>query len=207
LCIVHASPSPFPDSAEAESDRALVERARRDPEAFGALFERHFDAIFGYVHRRTGDWDAARDLTSEVFLKALRSLWRYRWTGVPFSSWLYSIATNELRMYFRRRRRAPGALDELFPAGLPAADPAALLAERERAEHAEELAHDFVRVREALGRLPAKYQEAIALRYFEEKSVAEVAAILGKREGTVKSLLSRGVARLRALLPPPGATR
>jgi RNA polymerase sigma-70 factor (ECF subfamily) len=201
----HPSPRPHPPD-DAESDRALVERARRDPEAFGVLFERHFDAVFGYVHRRTGDWDAARDLTSEVFLKALRSLWRYRWTGVPFSSWLYAIAGNELRMHFRRGRRAPAALDALFPAGLPLADPGALLAERERAEHDEELAHEFARVRAALLRLPARYQEAIALRYFEEKSVAEVAAILGRREGTVKSLLSRGVARLRGLLQSPDAT-
>lgn len=195
-----------PDDLAAESDRALVERARRDPEAFGVLFERHFDAIFGYLHRRTGDWDAARDLASETFLKALRSLWRYRWTGVPFSAWLYSIATNELRMHLRRGRRAPGALDELFPGGIPIADPAALLAERERAEHDEEVAHEFVRVRRALLHLPLKYQEAIALRWFEEKSVAEVAAILGRREGTVKSLLSRGMAMLRERLARPDAT-
>ena len=66
-----------------DSDRALIERAPRDPAAFGTLFERHFDAVFGYIVRRTRDWDAARDLTSEVFLKALRNAWRYKWKGVP----------------------------------------------------------------------------------------------------------------------------
>lgn len=90
-----------------ETDRALIERAPRDPAAFGALFERHFDTVFGYIVRRTRDWDAARDLTSEVFLKALRNAWRYKWKGVPVSAWLFAIANNELRMYFRRGARVP----------------------------------------------------------------------------------------------------
>lgn len=184
-----------------ETDRQLLERARHDPAAFGALFERHFDAVFGYVVRRTRDWDAAKDLTSEVFLKALKNAWRYRWKGVPVSAWLFGIANNELRMYFRRGKRAPMSLDALVAkSGLAPADPGTLARERWEAEAELERAEAFTRVQAALVRIPFKYQEAIALRFFEGKSVGEVARILGKREGTVKSLLSRGVARLRKLL-------
>ena len=189
----HASP---------EAERALIERATHDPEAFGKLFEQNFDALFGYVFRRIGDWDAARDLTSEDFLKALKALWRYRWSGKPFAAWLFAIANNELRMYYRRGKRAPQSLDRLrMEAGIDPADPASLAAERQRAEEEEERSTEFVRVRAALTQLPLKYQEVLALRYFEGKSVPDVALLLGKREGTVKSLLSRGVARLRELLP------
>lgn len=80
------------------------------------------------------------------------------------------------------------------------ADPSTLDEERQAAEHELERNEEFARVRRALTRLPLKYQEAIALRYFEEKSVVEVAEILGKPEGTVKSLLSRGLERLRRTL-------
>jgi RNA polymerase sigma-70 factor, ECF subfamily len=184
-----------------ESDRDLVERARRDPEAFGELFERHVDAIFGYVLRRTGDGDSARDLTSETFLKALRCLPRYRWTGAPVSAWLYAIATNELRMYFRRGRRSPHSLDTLLgEAGFVLADPGTLDAARREAEAEQERHHEIARVREALLRLPLRDQEVIALRYFEKKSTAEVAAILDRPEGTVKSQLSRAIERLRGML-------
>jgi RNA polymerase sigma-70 factor (ECF subfamily) len=183
-------------------DRTLIHRARRDPDSFGVLFDRHAEAIHGYIFRRTADWDLARDLTSEVFLKAYRSLWRYRWSGVPVSAWLYAIATNEIRMAYRRRKRAPSSLDALrHEAGFDVADPSSLAAERAAAERELERHAQYREAVRAMTALPIAYQEALSLRYFEQKSVAEIAQILGRREGTVKSLLSRGMARLRILLP------
>lgn len=189
--------APAPDT-----DRDLIERAKFDTEAFGTLFERHFDPIFGYIARRTGDYDAARDLTSETFLKALRNVTRYRVTDVPVSAWLYAIATNEIRLYFRRGRRAPLSLDQLSAdAGLDVPNWSELASsERETAVVELERTQEFARVRRALLEIPVKYQEVIALRFFEEKSIAEVAAILEKPEGTVKSLLSRGLVLLRGIL-------
>ena len=187
--------------AEPESDRQLVERARSDSDAFGELFERHVDAIFGYVLRRTGDGEVAHDLTSETFLKALRGLPRYRWTGAPFSAWLYAIATNELRMYFRRGGRSPHSLDTLLlDVGFVLADASTLEAARREAEIEQERDRELARLREALLRLPVRDQEVIALRYFEKKNTAEVALILGRPEGTVKSQLSRAIERLRGIL-------
>ena len=76
------------------SEREAVARAQRDPRAFAALYRAHYDAIGGYLYRRTGDAHATEDLLSEVFLKALQSLSRYRSRGVPFRFWLLRIATN-----------------------------------------------------------------------------------------------------------------
>jgi RNA polymerase sigma-70 factor (ECF subfamily) len=182
------------------ADRELMERTRTDPDAFGLFFDRHFDEIFGYAFRRTGDYDIARDIASEVFLKALRGLWRYRWTGVPVAAWLYAIATNEIRMHFRRGRRKHVSLEAL---ALAPADPRALDVERLEAEEIEHRHSEFARVRRALGHLPSRYQDVLALRFFEQKSVAEIAQILGQRAGTVKSLLSRGLSRLRRELVEP----
>jgi len=183
------------------SDQTVIEQAKHDPAAFGILFDRHFGSIFAYLVRRTGDWEASRDLASETFLKALKALPRYRWQGRPVSAWLFAIATNELRMYYRRGQRAPASLDALVAgSAVYVADPSTLDDERQAVERELEQNAEFALVRRALTRLPLKYQEAIALRYFEEKTVAEVAEILGKPEGTVKSLVSRGLERLRAVI-------
>src|SRR5437016_4159571 len=67
-----------------DEERSIIERAKKDPEAFGLLFEQQYPAIFGYVFRRVGDWTVSKDITSEVFLKAHKSLWRYRWQESHF---------------------------------------------------------------------------------------------------------------------------
>src|SRR5438132_11935300 len=93
-----------PDDLEA--DARLAQRAAREPEAFAVIYERFYQMILDYTFRRTLSASAAEELTSNTFFKALRSL-RQRPTGRPIKSWLYAIATNELRMHWRWRRRHP----------------------------------------------------------------------------------------------------
>ena len=184
-----------------DDEQSIIERAKSDPEAFGVLFERHYPAISAYIHRRVANWDAANDLTSSVFLKAFKGLWRYRWQGVPFSAWLYRIATNEVRMHFRRGARPTLSLDQMSEeCGFEPFDPASLEAEKLEAERKLQEYEDFLKIREKILLLDLKYQDVIALRYFERKSIKEIAEILHKREGTVKSLVSRGIAKLKDLL-------
>ena len=158
----------------------------------------HFDQIFGYVYRRTGDWDAAGDITSEVFVNALEHIGRFRWTGAPFSAWLFRIAANQLRMHFRAGKRKSAALSSYTVEQGSEAD--ASPSEREVAEREFAAAGDFAAAQAALLHLPLKYQEVIALRYFEQKSNDDIAAILQKPTGTVKSLVSRGLELLRRQL-------
>ncbi len=82
----------MPDADE----RLLVEAAQRDPSRFAALYERHFDRVYAYVVHRVRDRDAAEDVTSEVFHKALAGLRRYEWRGAPFGAWLIRIAANAI---------------------------------------------------------------------------------------------------------------
>ena len=185
-------------SSEAISEQALIERAKKDPQAFGDLFDRYYPVIFAYVLRRVGKWNDAQDITSEVFLKALKGLWRFRWQGIAFSAWLYRIATNEVGIYFRRAGRAPVSLNQLIEqSGFEPASRDDLVAEKLEAERQFERHRDFLIARSKIASLPLKYQHVITLRFFEQKSVKEIAEILGKKEGTVRSLLSRGLQRLR----------
>ena len=185
---------------DAETERSLIERAKKDSEAFGTLFEEHYPTTFAYVFRRVPDWNLSKDITSEVFFKAFKGLWRYRWQGIPFSSWLYRIATNEVRMYLRKKRPPVVSLDHLMEeSGFEPVDPQTLEAERLEAERKLEAHADFLAIQSKILELPPKYQDVITLRYFERKTVKQVAEILNLKEGTVKSLLSRGVRKLQKI--------
>ena len=181
-----------------QQEEALVERARRDPEAFGELYDRYYGRIFGYVLKRTANIDVAQDVTSEVFFKALKNLERFRWRGVPFSAWLYRIAGNEIANVFRRGKREWLYITETSQSDL--LSNTSLEAEAAQAEEQLLRHEEFLALHESISRLPPKYQEVITLRYFEDKQLKEIAAILGKSEGTVKSLLHRGLRKLRILM-------
>jgi RNA polymerase sigma-70 factor (ECF subfamily) len=185
-----------PPSELAEEDRALVAAARKDPNAAGQLFDKHYPEIFRYIYHSTHDRTVTEDLTSNVFFSAFRRLGLFRWRRVPFRAWLYRIATNELRMHYRRQKRRHTAHAGQVDADYPSAAPDAGV----------ELAalDDWRRLHGALLDLGEKYRTVIVLRYFEDKSLSEISEITNKREGTIKSLLHRGILQLRESLARAG---
>lgn len=177
-----------------DEEKELVERAKGDPQAFSILYEKYYSKIFGYILKRVADVEIAEDITSETFLKALKKLWTFRWKGIPFSSWLYRIASNEIANFFRRRKKI------VFLEKLP--EPATdlnLLEEIIEAQEELKKHKDFLVLYEKISQLSLKYQEVIHLRFFEKKKIKEIAEILGKKEGTIKSLLYRAIEKLRKL--------
>jgi RNA polymerase sigma-70 factor (ECF subfamily) len=205
LCLRHAVDSSAP-ALPLEREAELVERARRDPAAFAALYEAHYHSILNYLYRRTLSVTAAEELTSNTFFKALRGLPGFHPRPTArFRSWLYRIATNEARMYWRGRkvrRETPLCADEneLPRIGFApsAADPLEAVREKQK---------QFALLHQALGRLPERYQAVLTLRYFEAIGHEQIAEILGKPVGTVKSLVHRGLARLAKIMDAPGATQ
>jgi RNA polymerase sigma-70 factor (ECF subfamily) len=183
-----------------QREKELVERARDgDANAFGALFDEHYSKILGYILKRVGVAAVAEDIVSEVFYKAQKGLWRFAWQNVPFSAWLYRIATNEINGYFRKGVfRRSISLDALIEGNdFDIADANDLIHELEHAERELEQHALFLAVQKEIAKLPEKYQEVVTLRFFENKKVGDIANILNKKEGTVKSLLSSAVEQLR----------
>jgi RNA polymerase sigma-70 factor (ECF subfamily) len=181
-----------------EAERELVERARSDPEAFGRLYEAHYQAILNYLYRRTLSVTVAEELTSNAFFKALRGLREFQPRPLAgFRSWLYRIATNEARMYWRSRkgRRETRLPDESEWPRIAFVWPAS-----ESPEVVREKYERYALVHQALGRLSEPYQSALTLRYFEGLGHEEIAEILSKRLGTVKSLVHRGLAKLAKVM-------
>lgn len=174
-------------------EKETIEEAKKNPEVFGLLYDKYYQPIFSYVLKRTANIELAKDLTSQTFFKALTKLGTFRWQNVPFSSWLYRIASNEIVNHFRKNKYKVVSLEKI-PTLVSNANPLTEIinAEKELKKH-----KDFLNVREKLSKLPFKYQEVITLRFFEKKKIKEISEILGKREGTVKSLIHRGLSRLK----------
>ena len=96
----------MPDTEFNEED-VLNRAAQGESDAFGLLYERYIDRIFNYVYYRTGNLHDAEDLTARVFQRAMNHIKNYTDRGVPFSAWLYRIATNEMNMADRRKKYQP----------------------------------------------------------------------------------------------------
>ena len=185
---------------EPNKEKELIKEAKKNPEVFGKLYEQHYSKIFGYILKRTADLEIAQDITSETFFKALKKLWQFRWQNIPFSAWLYRIANNEIANYFRKNKKHPVSLDKLKEKGVESITLHNPETEFLQAQEKLKKHQDFLILQEKIAKLPIKYQEVIALRFFEKKKIKEIAEILGKKEGTVKSLLSRGLGKLRNLI-------
>jgi RNA polymerase sigma-70 factor (ECF subfamily) len=179
-------------------EKELVRQAQKDRDAFAKLYDQYHPRIFGYILRRTANLEVAQDITSETFLKVLGKLWQFRWRNVSFSSWLYRIATNEVNQYFRKAEyKKTVSLEESQERGLELLSPHDLESELIEAQEELKQHQDFLEIQAKIVQLPAKYQQVITLRFFEKKQIREIAEILGKREGTIKSLLHRAVEKLR----------
>jgi RNA polymerase sigma-70 factor, ECF subfamily len=183
---------------EVHREEDLVRRAqRREPEAFGQLYEEHFDRIYRYVMLRVRTQADAEDITQQVFLKALENIGSYRWRGMPFASWLFRIAHNLVVDYWKKKSRekvaavAPEEIDEL--AASPN-DPAALA----------ELNFDMKQLAAACEQLTDGQREIVSLRFAGGLSVAEAAKVMGKSDGAVKVLQHAALVKLRRILCSTG---
>ncbi len=182
-------------------EKQLIECARTDPFAFGILYDTYYEKIFNYIFHRLGKADVAADITSDVFYKAMTKLHLFSWKQLAFSAWLYKIANNEIKMYYRKKERKFFSLEFLFNYhGFEIPDSADI--ERDYIAAEEELVKhtQFKQIQQALFKLPLIYQEILTLRFFEEKSLLEISEITGKNLNTIKSLIARGKDKIKIQL-------
>jgi RNA polymerase sigma-70 factor (ECF subfamily) len=174
--------------SDAESDSALIARVKREPDAFGVLYERYVGRIYSYVYYRTGNHHDAEDLTAHVFHRALKHVARYVDRGVPFSAWLYRIAHNVVANWHRdRSRREILPIDDMVVPTHRREDPAVVAESKDR----QDMLLRMVR------RLPPERQQLLILKFVEQMSNAEIARIMGRTEGAIKSLYHRTLVALR----------
>lgn len=178
-------------NSDSKSVVKLITRAQQgDTDAIGALYECHRVGIFRYLFYRTGDTQIADDLTSEVFLRMIRSLSGYRLQNVAFQAWLFQIAHNLLNDHYRKMSvRNQVQLEEN-------------IMENPQTERSRPVEHSLnsVTLRKALDLLSGEQRDVIVMRFITGMPISEVAQALNKSEDAVKGLQRRALANLRELL-------
>ena len=175
-----------------DDERAVERVLAGDIDAFEEIVRRWQVPLLNLAHRFSRDRSLAEEMAQEAFLKIFRSLGHWR-GDAKFSTWMFSVALNHYRTIMRRH--VPRSVD---------------LAELDAATQAGDLAGDMdaaanaSAVRRAVALLPPKYRDAIVVYYFQQQDVAETAATLGVRPGTVKARLHRGRKQLEAKLTALG---
>ncbi len=198
--------------------RAVADVLAGDRDAYALLVERDLAAVTRVCYRVLGDQDAAEDAAQEAFVSAYRSLPAWRADG-PFAAWICRIA---LHIALRRAHQTR-SVDWIDAATLDGVDEVLDGGGRRVARHFRDASVDAASVmdpgqiavareqaslvREALRKLEEPYRETVALRYFADLSVPEIAAACDRPQGTVKTHLHRGLLRLRERLVAAGGGR
>lgn len=184
-----SEPQKTVSAAAMEAEWQEIQAAQQNPARFRPLYERYYEPIFRFVFRRTADSDLSADLCSQVFLKALQRLESYQFRGVPFSAWLFRIASNEVAQHYRQNSQKRTVSVE----------------ENTLGDVAEEMdvdgeiwqVEDLVNVLDTLK--PAEL-ELIELRFFEQRPFKVIAEILGITESNAKVKTYRILERLKKRL-------
>jgi RNA polymerase sigma-70 factor (ECF subfamily) len=184
-------------------EKSLIEECKKNPEAFGRVYDAHFQTIFNYILYRTGSVTLAQDLTAQTFFNALNNIGNFRFRGISINAWLYRIATNEVNGHFRKqKRRSFTAIDTLSEN---------LTDDGDRPDQEVEKAEEVLRkkklfrlLHQCIQELKPLEQALVTMRYFERKPYAEIAEALGHREQTLRMRNSRLLKKLKKILMTKG---
>jgi RNA polymerase sigma-70 factor (ECF subfamily) len=178
------------ERSEEEID-ILVEQAQNGiSQSFGELYDIYLEPVYRYIFFRVSSQSVAEDITGEIFFKALNNLKKYKKRqNMPFAAWLFRIAKNMLVDHYRKQIHVEELSEE----------------QTDEAVHADSTKQatgslDKNRIVHALKELPEMQAQAIVLKYFSDRSNAEIAAVLEKSETAVRILQSRGLKKLKDLL-------
>lgn len=171
---------------EIRQEVEIIERARLDPKAFGLLYEKYFDRIFNYLLRQTDEEELAGDLCAQTFVNALNHLKNYEFRGIPFSAWLYKIASNEINKHYRKYKgKKIFSIEEVRIKEL---------VHNEDESASEEL---IARLVEFMKDLPTDMLQVLELRFYEDRDFKEIAYILDITESGAKMRTYRALDKLR----------
>lgn len=167
----------------------IIESAKHTPEKFAPIYEKYYESIFRFVHKRIDDRDGALDITSQVFLKALSNLKKYSYKGVPFSSWLYRIAHNELVTFIKKNEEKRCVNIDSVGVHEMADDIDSALVEKQ-----------YEKLIETVSDLPEEDLQLIEMRFFEKRSFKEIGEILDITENNAKVKTYRVLDKLKTLI-------
>ncbi len=168
---------------------AIINAAKQNPEHFAPLYTKYYKQIFNYVYQRLDSKDTAFDITAQVFLKALTNLPKYQFKGVPFSSWLYRIAHNEVMQLFRTQKDKRAINADI-------SDLRNISEESEVTFFEEYIPH----IKRLIQQLNSDDLQLVEMRFFEKRPFKEISEILDITEVNAKVRMYRIVEKLKKSL-------
>ena len=176
------------DANQGHESSNLIDQAKTSYNAFALLYRRHYDAVFKYSVHRLFDRHLAEDITSQVFLKVVEKFHSFEGSERQFHYWLYKIATNCIHEHLRKLARQKKALS--------------IFQEQSKITNNNSVnsAVKLTILKQTILTLKPRYQTIIALRFFENLKLTEIAEVLGSNPGTIRSQLARALAILRKKL-------
>lgn len=181
------------------SEWKMIQEAQSDPTRFRPLYDKYYEAIFRFIFQRIGAQAPAADVCSQVFLKAMQKLDKYQFKGVPFSAWLYRIASNEVAQHFRAHKKSRTiCVDDVHLNDI---------IDEVKEQPNEQLTKNLLT---CLDLLKPTDLQLIELRFFERRPFKEIADIIGITESNAKVKTYRILERLKKKIvklpldPPSG---
>lgn len=164
-------------------EQALIKKIQNgDDESMTILISGYYQSVFAFFYKNTSNYHQSKDLTQEVFIKMVVGIPSYR-PKTPFKNWLFTIASNHLKNFYRTLSRQPDYVD--IPEEYMTSE-----------KHLVDIATEND-VRAALMCLPAEQREALILRYYNEFSIKEISKITGTKEPTVKARIRYGLEKMK----------
>lgn len=175
----------------------LIQRARRnDVAAISEIYACYASRILHYLYARVNERELAQDLTQEVFIRVIKAISGFEYRDEKgFLAWLYTIASNVLTSYQRRRGILATPLDN--QANLPNTDSSDTVRQVD----------ERLMLQEAMSQLTAEQQRILSLRFFADLSNSEIARVLNRSEGSVKAIQYRALQSLQRILGREGERR
>ncbi|MFY7667097.1 MAG: RNA polymerase sigma factor [Crocinitomicaceae bacterium] len=169
-----------------QEELTLIEKAKMNPQFFAPIYNKYYESIFRYIYKRVDEQEAAFDITSNVFVKALGALNKFEFRGVPFSSWLFRIAKSELYQSFRDKKASRTINIDMVTI--------VQIVDEFCDDHTEENRQKLMK---SLTLLKDNELQLIEMRFFEKRSFREIGEILDLTENNAKVKTFRALIKLK----------
>jgi RNA polymerase sigma-70 factor (ECF subfamily) len=176
--------------SEIQREEKILRLAITNPEAFAPIYEKYYLMIFKFVLQRVENEHNASEIVSDVFAKAIFNLKKYKFKGMPFSAWLYRVASNEIITTFRKQKK-------VRTVNIP--DSAWSLFRKEEDEDNHDNTISIVKLKNCLKNLKPHEVNLIEMRFFEDRAFKEIGEILGLTTENARVKTHRTLKKLQKL--------